>query len=54
MIEFVNDMFYGFGVGVWMCNGMCVYWMGCEVEVGCVWINCYYLYFVYVVFGGYK
>lgn len=50
----VNDMFYGFGVGVWLCDVNICFCMGCGIKVGWVWINCYYVYLVYVVFGGYK
>lgn len=54
VLVFVNSLEFGLGVGVWSWNMNCVYYFGCKIEVGCVWINCYYMYLVYVVFGGYK
>lgn len=54
VIEIVNDIFYGLGVGVWICDMYQVYQIFCVVEVGCVWVNNYYVYLVYVLFGGYK
>lgn len=54
MIEIVNNISFGFGVGVWSCDVNVVFCVGWVIEVGCVWMNCYYLYLVYVVFGGYK
>lgn len=54
VLVIVNEIQFGFGVGVWMWDINFVYCMGCGIKVGCVWINCYYVYLVYVVFGGYK
>lgn len=51
---FVNDIVYGLGAGVWICDINIVYCMVKNIKVGRVWVNCYYVYFVYVVFGGYK
>lgn len=54
VLVIVNNIEFGLGVGVWICDINFVYCMGCGIEVGCVWMNCYYVYLVYVVFGGYK
>lgn len=54
VVWLVNVFVYGLGGGIWIVNFVCVYCMVCVLEIGMVWINCYYNFFGGMLIGGYK
>lgn len=54
VIDFVNDVFYGFLVGVWSENVYICFEFFCCVQVGIVWINIWMDGFFEFIFGGFK
>jgi aldehyde dehydrogenase len=53
-LELANDTLYGLGAGVWSRDTNTAYRMGCGIQAGRVWTNCYHMYPAHAAFGGYK
>lgn len=54
VIVFVNDMFYGLVLGIFICDVVCVYWVFFWFWVGICWVNIYWVIFLIVFFGGFN
>lgn len=54
VVCFVNVLLYGFVVSVWSNDLKCVMNFVLQIEVGMVWVNCYILFDLLMLFGGYK
>lgn len=53
-LQIANDTPYGLDAGVWSRDGNVAYCMGCTIQAGRVWMNCYHAYPAHATFGGYK
>lgn len=50
----VNNMLYGFFVGIWFDKGFCIFVVVDCLCVGVVWVNIFNCFDLLSLFGGYK
>lgn len=54
VIQKVNNLLYGFVVGVWIDKGLWIFNLIIKLCVGVVWVNMYNKFDFILFFGGYK